>query len=212
MDKNIRLASIYNDIRSKILTDELRPGQKLSELQLARQYDCSRTPVREILKRLENDGLIIIKPKSGTYVKNETQQDFVDLMQVRSSMEHLAFQLAMDRNNDRELQKMETLFKKMNLLIDNDPIDMMKFARLHFLFHLQLICMSGNELLIQMFERLNLRSSHMFYQLMDHEWGINTQYEHECILEYLKEKNPEGAGFITNHLDRKIKRYLSNSN
>ena len=208
MDKNNRSDDIYQTIRSKILTDEFHPGQKLSEIQLAREYECSRTPIREILKRLENDGLIIIKPKSGTYVKNETQKDFIDLMQVRASMEQLAFNLAIENLRDRDFQRMEKIKKQMDDLVDNDPIDMMKFAQVHYQFHLQLIHMSGNDLLIQLFTRLNLRSSHMFYQMMNHSLGVDTQEEHQKILDYLKNKDPEGAAFINGHLSRKIKRYL----
>ncbi len=211
MDKSSRFDNIYRDIRSKILTDEFRPGQKLSEIQLSREYGCSRTPVREILKRLENDGLIIIKPKSGTYVKNETQKDFIDLMQVRASLEQLAFNLAIVNMKDRIFQRMVKAKKQMDNLVDNDPIDMMKFARLHYQFHLQLIQMSGNNLLIQLFEHLNLRSSHMFYQIMNHQLGLTTQEEHQKILDYLKDRDPEGAAFIYNHLSRKIQRYLGES-
>lgn len=211
MDKSSRFDNIYWDIRSKILTDEFRPGQKLSEIQLSREYGCSRTPVREILKRLENDGLIIIKPKSGTYVKNETQKDFIDLMQVRASLEQLAFNLAIVNMKDRIFQRMVKVKKQMDNLVNNDPIDMMKFARLHYQFHLQLIQMSGNNLLIQLFEHLNLRSSHMFYQIMNHQLGLTTQEEHQKILDYLKDRDHEGAAFIYNHLSRKIKRYLGES-
>jgi len=209
MDKNNRYDDIYQTIRSKILTDEFRPGQKLSEIQLAREYECSRTPIREILKRLENDGLIIIKPKSGTYVKNETQKDFIDLMQVRASLEHLSFTLAIENLKDRDFQRMEKIKKQMDNLVDSDPIDMMKFAQVHYQFHLQLVHMSGNDLLIQLFERLNLRSSHMFYQIMNHSLGVDTQEEHQKILDYLINKDPDGAAFINGHLSRKIKRYIS---
>ena len=95
MDKNIKIETVYQAIRTKILTDIYPGGQKLSEIQLAREYEFSRTPIREILQRLQNDGLIVIKPKSGTYVKNETTKEFVELMQVRASLERLAFSLVL---------------------------------------------------------------------------------------------------------------------
>lgn len=149
-------------------------------------------PIREILQRLQNDGLVIIKPKSGTYVKNETPQDFIELMQVRTSLEQLAFNLAIEKLKDRDLQKLEKLKKQMDEIVENDPIDMMKFAQVHYQFHLQIVHMSRNRLLIRLIERLNLRSSHMFYQIMDHKLGVNTQEEHQTILDYLKKGDPRG--------------------
>lgn len=204
MVRNNRIDSIYQDIRLKILTDTFRAGQKLSEIQLSREYECSRTPIREILQRLENDGLIIIKPKSGTYVKNETQKDFNELMQVRASMESLAFSLAIVNPNNRDISKLERIKKEMDVLVDHEPIDMMRFAKIHYQFHLKIVHMSCNSLLIQLFERLNLRSSHMFYAIMDKSLGLDTQKEHQKIIDYLKVKEPEGIRFIKNHLIRKI--------
>ena len=207
MAKNKRLELIYQNIRSKILTDEYRAGKKLSEIQLSKEYDCSRTPIREILQRLEHDGLILIKPKSGTYVKNETTKDFVELMQVRAALERQAFSLAVTNLGLKEFNRLEKLKKEMDLLVEKEPIDMMKYAKIHYQFHLQLVLGSQNGLLIQFFERLNLRSSHMFYTSMDKNLGIHSQKEHQMIIDYIKNRDPEGPAFIQSHLEKKIERY-----
>ncbi len=209
MAKNNRIDTIYQQIRSKILADEYRPGQKLSETQLSVEHNCSRTPIREILQRLENDGLIIIKPKSGTYVKNETQKDFVDLMQVRAALESLAFSLSIENLKDRDMAKLEKLKADMDSLIEKEPIDMMKFAQIHYQFHLKIVQMSGNALLTQMFERLNLRSSHMFYHMMEKKLAIITQNEHQTIVNHIKSRNREAIDFIRDHLIRKMQRVIS---
>ncbi|RKX86167.1 MAG: GntR family transcriptional regulator, partial [Spirochaetes bacterium] len=78
MSRKNLIEDIYHNLRTRILTEKIYPGQKISEITLAGEYECSRTPVREALKRLEDDGLVIIKPKSGTYVKNETAKDFIE--------------------------------------------------------------------------------------------------------------------------------------
>jgi DNA-binding GntR family transcriptional regulator len=208
MKRNL-IEDIYEDLRSRILTEKMLPGQKISEITLAEQYECSRTPVREALKRLENDDLIVIKPKSGTYIQNETPQDFVELMQVRASLERLAFQLSLKNAADKEIRKLESIMDSMNGIITNEPIDMMKFATAHYDFHYQLVTMSGNDLLIRQFEKLNLRRSHMFYTMMDKRLAGDTQDEHRKIIQLLKSKDPQGADFVENHLDRKIGRYLN---
>jgi DNA-binding GntR family transcriptional regulator len=208
MKRNL-IEDIYEDLRSRILTEKMLPGQKISEITLAEQYECSRTPVREALKRLENDDLIVIKPKSGTYIQNETPRDFVELMQVRASLERLAFQLSLKNAADKEIRKLESIMDSMNGIITNEPIDMMKFATAHYDFHYQLVTMSGNDLLIRQFEKLNLRRSHMFYTMMDKRLAGDTQDEHRKIIQLLKSKDLQGADYVENHLDRKIGRYLN---
>jgi len=205
--KNL-IDSIYQDLRTKILSEIIHPGQKISETALAGEYSCSRTPVRETLKRLEDDGLVIIKPKSGTYVKNETSQDFVDLMQVRSSLERLAFHLALGRAGAQDINRLEKKVAELDSLVAEDPIDMMKFARIHYDFHFSLIELSGNKLLMRQFERLNHKSSHMFYQMMDKDRADDTQAEHREIITLLKNKEESGAEYVENHLSRKINRFL----
>jgi len=205
--KNL-IEDVYQDLRTKILSDKIYPGQKISETTLAAEYNCSRTPVRESLKRLENDGLVVIKPKSGTYVKNETAQDFVELIQVRSSLERLAFQLALERTTSREINHLEKIIYDLDSLISDEPIDMMSFARAHYNFHYSLVRSSGNTLLLRHFERLNLKSSHMFYQMMDKTRAEDTQKEHKKILSLLKNKDNEGITYIEKHLSGKIDRFL----
>ncbi len=205
--KNL-IEDIYHNLRTRILTEKIYPGQKISEITLASEYLCSRTPVREALKRLEDDGLVIIKPKSGTYVNNETSRDFIELMQVRGSLESLAFHLALENVAARDINQLEKTIGSLDKLIAEEPIDMMEFARLHYDFHYSLIKLSGNSLLLRHFERLNLRSSHMFYEMMDKNRAVNTQKEHKLIIELLKNKDESGTGFIENHLQRKIKRFL----
>lgn len=208
MKRNL-IEDIYEDLRFRILSEELRPGQKVSEIVLAQNYECSRTPIREAFKRLESDGLIVIKPKSGTYIQNETPKDFVELMQVRAAIERLAFQLAIENLNEKDLRKLESILDTMDSIITIEPIDMMRFANAHYEFHSQLMVLSGNDLLLRQFEKLNLRRSHMFYQLMDHRHANATQDEHRKIINLLKERDPQGAEFVENHLDRKLNRYLS---
>lgn len=207
--KNNLIDHIYQDLRAKILTDAIHPGQKISEIALASEYDCSRTPIRETLKRLEDEGLVIIKPKSGTYVQNETPRDFTELMQVRAALERLAFTLALENAGERDITKLEKLVREMDDLVAEEPIDMMQFARIHYDFHYQIVMLAGNDLLLRQFERLNLRSSHMFYQIMNRNRADDTQNEHWEIIRYMKERNLEGADFVEGHLERKIRRFLS---
>jgi DNA-binding transcriptional regulator YhcF (GntR family) len=101
-----KLDGIYLDIRRRILTRSLYPGQKLSENTLARKHGVSRTPIREVLKRLERDGLVRIKPKSGTYVQQWSTRKIIELYQVRTYLECLAYRLALERASNADVTRL----------------------------------------------------------------------------------------------------------
>jgi DNA-binding GntR family transcriptional regulator len=202
MDENI-FELIYKDLRAKILNETCRSGFKLSENQLAKEYGCSRTPIREVFKRLENDGFVVIKPKSGTYVRRDSQKEVIELIQVRAYLESLAFHLCLSTMTVREYNKLEKMKKELDRLVQPLPLDIMRFAQVHYDFHHHIVVCSKNNLLIKYFERLHLKSSYLFYQRMDEQTSVTTELEHEMILQYLKEKNPLGIEYMRDHLLRK---------
>jgi DNA-binding GntR family transcriptional regulator len=194
---------IYKDLRAKILNETLRANYKLSENILAKEYGCSRTPIREVFKRLENDGFVVVKPKSGTYVRRDTQKELVELVEVRAYLEALAFQLCLQTMTEYEYRRLEKIKLEMDKLVGEVPMDIMRFAQVHYNFHHLIIKASRNELLLRYFERLNLKSSYLFYERMDERTANVTELEHERILQYLREKNPMGIEFMKNHLLKK---------
>ena len=191
---------IYRELKQRILTDQYAPGQKLSENSLAEEFERSRTPIRDVLKRLENDGLIEIRPKSGTYVRNETEQDVIELLQVRAYLESLAFRLCLHHITDREVSAIRRVSEKMDALTAAGPPDMMKYALLHYQLHHALIRGSRNHLLKQIFERLNFRYSHVFFRGMSEDRAAFTQREHARIVDYLERRDPAGIEFMERHL------------
>ncbi|HOE76195.1 MAG TPA: GntR family transcriptional regulator, partial [Rectinema sp.] len=78
---------LYSVLRRRILDEYYFAGQKLSENALAKEFECSRTPIREVFKRLEQDGLIVVKPKSGSYVRIYSGKNYLDLIEVRAYLE-----------------------------------------------------------------------------------------------------------------------------
>lgn len=203
---NNDINTIYESIRGKILTESYRSGHKLSENTLAEEYGCSRTPIREIFQRLANDGLVVIKPKSGTYVRHETKKEYVELMQVRAYLEALAFHLCIHKITERELKQLEKIKKDMDLLVEVIPINMMKYAKLHYKFHHHIIRSSKNDLLLNNFERLNLKTSYLFYQVMDESTGRISQDEHQLIITYLKDRDERGINYMKEHMFQKLER------
>src|SRR6056297_896888 len=97
----------YQEIRHKIITKQLKPGQRLPEVNIAVQMGVSRTPVREALRRLSSEGLVIIIPNSGARLAAPTSREIEDTFMVRDQLEVLAVRLAAGRITERHLRRLE---------------------------------------------------------------------------------------------------------
>ncbi len=201
------IEEIYQDIRHKILKNEYIPGSKLSENSLAVDYNCSRTPVREALKRLEQDGFVTVLPRSGSYVKELTLKDYQEIAEVRTYLEGLAFRLLCEQEVNTD--HLSAILDEMDGCDMEKPDDVMRFSDLHYQFHLGLIDASGSESLLTTYRRLNLNTnSLLFYQRLSNQGKAQTQDEHRKILDYLeKGEATKGERFMVAHLWRKRNAY-----
>ena len=89
---------IYTQIRQRIRLGVYQSGSKLSENKLAKEFNCSRVPVRETFLRLQQEGLVTIQPQSGTYVRTYTLEDYRNALEVRAYLESLAAALVIEKN------------------------------------------------------------------------------------------------------------------
>lgn len=204
----IAIEDIVETIRKRILNGAYAPGAKLSENKLAKEFRCSRTPVREAIKRLEQDNLVEVQPFSGSYVKQLSDRENLELTEIRASLESLAFRLACDRRVDAE--PLKQLLVEMEDILESDEPDFVSYGQVHYRFHMTLIEMSGNEMLIDMYKRMNLNTaSKLFYYKMSRPEVAVTQHEHEAIVTALSLGDTEaGQLFMFNHLWKKRERLL----
>ena len=100
---------IYQTIKSRILVLEYPPGSILNEKVLAKEFGVSRTPLREVLNRLEWDQLVRILPRSGTMVVEIEFQQIMNTFQVRLGIEEMVGKLAEEHASEEHLQRLETL-------------------------------------------------------------------------------------------------------
>jgi DNA-binding GntR family transcriptional regulator len=201
------IEQIYDDIRDKILKNEYAPGSKLSENSLSSDYNCSRTPVREAIKRLEQDGFVTVLPQSGSYVKELTLKDYQHIAEVRTYLESLAFRLNCE--NEVDIGPFSAILDAMDSCDMEKPNEVMTFSDLHFQFHLEMVKASGNEILLTTYNRLNLNTnSLLFYQRLSTQGKIQTQEEHRKILDFLEKRDAtRGEKFMFAHLWRKRNAY-----
>ena len=81
---------VFHTLREAILKGELKPGERLMELQLASKLGVSRTPIREAIRMLELEGLAVTTPRKGAEVAKMTEKDMEDVLQIRKALEELA--------------------------------------------------------------------------------------------------------------------------
>lgn len=190
---------ICSAVQKRIRTGEYKVGEKLSENLLATEFNCSRMPVREALKHLEQDGLVVIQPKSGTYVRDYTQEEISNALEIRAYLEALAFALVVEKDADTSV--MEEQIEKMASCIENENFDLATFGECHLKFHETMIVLADNPFLQDLYNKLHLNAlQKIFFDPMTKEQMIFTHGEHKKILQFIKDKNPEGEQYIKMHL------------
>ena len=124
---------VFNTLRQAILKGELAPGERLMEIQLAEKLGVSRTPIREAIRKLELEGLVLMIPRKGAEVAKISEKSLRDVLEVRRSLEELAIELACQRMSPEDLAKLEQMYryrleyikdedKRQILLIEHDHI------------------------------------------------------------------------------------------
>ena len=103
---------VFIKLREAILKGELLPGSRLMELPISKQLKVSRTPVREAIKRLEQEGLAVIYPGRGARVAQMTPKDLDDVLQIRAALDALAVRLSCDQRTSEDLSAIHDAMKK----------------------------------------------------------------------------------------------------
>lgn len=140
-------------LRDAIRRGVLEPGERLMEVQLAEELGISRTPVREAIRKLEQEGYVIMMPRRGTYVSSFSVHDVKEIFEIRSALETLSAELATMRIEPYELDKLRTLLAKIEEHIEcKDSMD--KIVKTDVEFHGLLYQVSRNERLVAIISNL----------------------------------------------------------
>ena len=108
MDEYLPLRDVvFKTLRQAILKGELEPGERLMEIQLAERLGVSRTPIREAIRKLELEGLVLMIPRKGAEVARISENNLRDVLEVRRTLEELAVDLACQRMTEDELEELK---------------------------------------------------------------------------------------------------------
>jgi DNA-binding GntR family transcriptional regulator len=183
---------VYALLREEIATVRLAPGTALSEKRLAEEMGVSRTPVREALIRLSEDGLVYIVPKSGTYVSAIDLDAVQDAHLIRESLECATVFLAARHATDQDVDSLRQIFETQKALIAADDFD--GFLIEDDLFHRRLIEVSGRIGVIKPVQAAKLQLDRVRYSTIESSAHIDLIFkQHEEIIDCLARNDGRGA-------------------
>ncbi|MGO2111152.1 MAG: GntR family transcriptional regulator [Pseudoclavibacter sp.] len=188
--------SLLAKLRRLVLSGDYPPGTQLAEAQLAQEFEVSRTPVREALKQLENEGLVEIRAKVGTFVRTPTQREIVEMFQLKEGLEGLAAGLLARRGDSPELGALERNLDASDAAAEADDAD--AYARLVHEFHWTIVRGADNSKLYEHYERLmnQLAYHRIVLRTIQHPGRITASTgEHRSIVDAIRAKNAIGAEF-----------------
>lgn len=151
---------VYRVLWARILSRDLHPGQKLSDLKLSAELGVSRTPIREALHRLLQDGVIRAQPNRGFFVTSFSARDIDEIFEIRAAMEALALRTLVTRKPDEDYSWATNQLDDVELQFKNATSeDEIVLANERFLeadqgFHRFLVEHSGNDRLIDLINAL----------------------------------------------------------
>ena len=183
---------VFNTLREAILKGDLKPGERLMELQLAAQLGVSRTPIREAIRMLEQEGLAVTMPRKGAEVAKMTLKGMEDVLEIRAALDELASQLACERMTEEQMQQLfarKVAFEK-SLATGN----VKAIAEADVSFHDVIYDATGNPKLVNMLNNLREQIYRYRVEYLKNEknYPILIQ-EHEAIYQALMNRNKEAA-------------------
>lgn len=197
MDEYLPLRDVvFNTLRQAILRGELKPGERLMEIQLANKLGVSRTPIREAIRKLELEGLVLMIPRKGAEVAEITEKNLRDVLEVRCALEELAVQLACDRMDEEGIKAMKEASAQFCNTLDSD--DITRIAQADVAFHDIIYAATDNRRLIQLLN--NLREQMYRYRieyLKKKECYPQLLEEHQTIIDSIESRDKGRATQIT---------------
>ncbi|GAA4048479.1 GntR family transcriptional regulator [Nonomuraea soli] len=148
---------VYETLKEQIIEGVLQPGRRLVERELGTEHGVSRVPVREALRRLEAERLVVVVPRKGVLVRPFTPADVADLFDVRESLEVLAARLAAAQATDADLKRLRASLE--HAARQSVPSEI---ARANAAFHTVVVELSGNALLVDIMRPLEARLRWLF--------------------------------------------------
>lgn len=185
-------------LREAILRGDLVPGQKLKQQYLSEQLGMSATPIREVLRVLETEGLVVYVPYKGVFVPDVSPAETEEIAPIRVALEGLAVRLAVPRMTDEDISRVETAQMQMEQAWQD--MNLSEVRRHNYTFHMTIYTRCNSNVLCQLIQRVWPRFA------TDVLWMIPGRTErslaqHRAILQAIKDRDAErAAALLAEHI------------
>lgn len=183
---------VFNTLRQAIITGEFAPGERLMEIALAEKLGVSRTPVREAIRKLELEGLVVMIPRKGAEVAQITEKDLRDSLEVRCNLEELSVKLACERITKEGEEKLKLALADFRKAIEEQ--DFQKIVDSDIAFHDVIFEVTQNHRLMQIASSLREQVYRYRVQyIKDAKLHPVLEEEHRMIVDYILKKDVQQA-------------------
>ncbi len=196
----LQVERVYEAIKTRVIYGHYRPGHPMSESVLARVFHASRTPVREALSRLGEEGYVQRVPRRGYRVAPLTRTTIAQVFQVRKLLEIEGAALAAQHATDELIQAMQdqSLYPE---LADGDE-GYHERLRANERFHLAVAQGSGNQFLVDLVRQCLLHQSRVLSLAVERPVLPDTPMQHQAIVDAIRRRDPQAArAIMCRHLE-----------
>lgn len=202
---------IYKIIKKEVMNGAFAEGEQLKEDELAQRFNVSRSPVRETLRQLVGDGILIIIPNRGIFVREFSAKYILDVLDLRIILEKRGIEHSVEMLTPEIRQSLLSMRREMNYIISNKQYSLDKHDALDTAFHGVIMNFNNNEFINEVAEKISaLNSIFRNVSLQSPERAYESQVEHIQLIDCLLEGNVEQAARINDdHISRTKERVIS---
>lgn len=187
-------ALAYSKLKQQIQSNGILPGELLSETGLAREFGMSRTPVREAVQKLGQEGLLVVLPSRGIMVASLTVTDIEEIYAIREVLEGLAARIAAARVSAAGVTRLKELLSRTQSAVEAG--DSRQYQAADHEFHAAIAAMAGNRRLARLLE--NMRAADVLQQfnssaLARQAWLERSLEQHRTIIDAIESGDSDGA-------------------
>lgn len=192
---------VFNTLRQEILTGKLKPGERLMEIHLANKLGVSRTPIREAIRKLELEGLVIMIPRKGAEVAQISWKGLKDVLEVRRALDVLAIELACERMTQEGFASLYEACESFEEATRTK--DTRKIAEADVVFHDIIVASTENKRLIQLVNNLSEQMyRYRFEYIKDSSQHQMLVEEHKEMCRSIQQKDKAAAASVVKkHID-----------
>ena len=184
---------VFQKLREAIVTGQLKPGERLMEIKLANMMGVSRTPVREAIRKLQTEGLVIMNARRGAVVAPINARNMREYLEIRKALESLAGELASAKADDEAIDRLRFINNVMRQAVVNNDISTITEQDVEF-----------HEKITEIADNTHLRA--MLDQIKEHLYRYRLEFikelddrsvlveEHDRIIAAIAEGDAKGAG------------------